>query len=170
MSLMSPIEQFRIDSADLLEVADFEISALLKRAYVEDGFTSPGRSEVLFAPPAVRGRGRLVCARPQGAEALAGMVVVVTPDSPARRLAAADEAELHLLAVDHAYRGLGVGSALVCAAMQVAHEQGFHKIILWTQPTMTVAQRLYESAGFARAEHRDPTINGLRFMAYEKQW
>jgi ribosomal protein S18 acetylase RimI-like enzyme len=97
------------------------------------------------------------------------MVIVVTPDSPARRLANADEAELHLLAVDDAYRGVGLGRALVSAAIEVAKELGFRKIVLWTQPSMTAAQKLYESTGFVRADHRDPTINGMRFLAYESQ-
>ena len=162
--------QFRIDSADSLKVADAEIGDLLNKAYVGGGFTSPERGEVIFAPPAVRGRGHLICARPQGAEKLAGMVIVVTPDSPARRIANADEAELHLLAVDDECRRLGLGGALVKAAIDVTKELGFRKMVLWTQPSMTAAQKLYESAGFVRAVHRDPTINGMRFLAYEKQW
>lgn len=162
--------QFRIDSADSLKIADSEISDLLKRTYVEGGYTSLDKGELLFSPPAVRSRGRLICARPQGAKKLAGMVIVVTPDSPARRIANADEAELHLLAVDPRYRGLGLGRALVQAAIEVVHELGFRKIILWTQPTMAVAHMLYESAGFVRAAPRDPTINGLHYLAYERQW
>ncbi len=159
--------QFQIDSAESMKVADTEISGLLKSAYVEGGYTSPERGEVLFEPSAVRGRGHLICARPQGEEVLAGMVIVVTPDSPARRIANFDEAELHLLAVAHAYRGQGLGRALVSAAITVAHELGFQNMTLWTQPTMTAAQGLYESAGFVRATQRDPNINGLSFMAYE---
>lgn len=162
--------QFRIDSADSLEVVDAEIGNLLNKAYVGGGFTSPERGEVIFAPPAVRGRGHLICARPLGAKKLAGMVIVVFPDSSARRLANSDEAELHLLAVDGAYRGVGLGHALVQAATDFAHEHGFRKMVLWTQPSMFAAQRLYEYSGFVRALHRDPTINGMQFLAYEKQW
>jgi ribosomal protein S18 acetylase RimI-like enzyme len=167
---MSPTEKFRIGSADSLKVADSEIGDLLRKSYVEAGFTSPERGEVIFAPTAVRGRGHLICARPQGNESLAGMVIVVTPDSPARRIANADEVELHLLAVDCEYRGLGLGRDLVETALDMANGLGYRKMILWTQPAMTVAQKLYESAGFGRTESRDPTINGLKFMAYEKQW
>ncbi|MDD5057061.1 MAG: GNAT family N-acetyltransferase [Sideroxydans sp.] len=150
-----------------MKVADCEISGLLTSAYVDGGFTTSDKASVLFAPSAVRGRGHLLCARPQGGDKLAGMVIVVTPDSPARRLANMDEAELHLLAVADAYRGQGLGRVLVSAAISAAHEFGFQKMILWTQPTMTAAQGLYESTGFIRAAHRDPTINGLRFLAYE---
>jgi len=166
---MSPTTQFRIDSADSLNVSNVEIHDFLTRAYVKGGYTSAERGEVLFAPPTVRARGNLICARPKGADVLAGMVIVVTPDSPARRLANADEAELHLLAVDDAYRSLGLGRALVGAATDIARGLGFRKIVLWTQPSMTAAQKLYESAGFVRAAHRDPTINGMPFLAYESQ-
>jgi ribosomal protein S18 acetylase RimI-like enzyme len=65
---------------------------------------------------------------------------------------------------------LGLGRALVRAAIDVGDELGFHKMVLWTQPVMTSAQMLYESAGFIRGAHRDPIINGLRFLAYETQW
>lgn len=164
------MKQFLIDSPDALNVADSEIGDLLRRVYVDGGFTTPERGASLFSPSAVRSRGRLICARPQGSEKLAGMVIVVTPDSPARRLASSDEAELHLLAVDSAYRGLGLGHTLVSAAIAVAGELGFRGAILWTQPTMTAAQRLYEAAGFVRVAHRDPTFNGIQFLAYEKRW
>jgi ribosomal protein S18 acetylase RimI-like enzyme len=167
---MAKTRQFRVASADSLQVSDMEIGDLLRKSYVEAGFTSPERGEAIFSPTAVRSRGRLICARPQGAEKLAGMVIVVIPNSPARRIANSDEAELHLLAVDDEYRGLGLGRTLVRTALDAANELGFRKMILWTQPTMTAAQRLYESAGFARAECRDPTINGLKFLAYERQW
>ena len=167
---MSPTGKFRIGSADSLKVADTEIGDLLGKSYVEAGFTSPERAEAIFEPTAVRGRGHLICARPQGNESLAGMVIVVTPDSPARRIANADEIELHLLAVDSEYRGLGLGRDLVETAIGMANGLGYRKMILWTQPAMTVAQKLYESAGFGRTVSRDPTINGLKFMAYEKQW
>jgi ribosomal protein S18 acetylase RimI-like enzyme len=162
--------QFQIDTADSSNVADSQISDLLKSAYVESGFTTSDRAAVLFAPSAVRGRGHLICARPQEIDKLAGMVIVVTPDSSARRLASSDEVEMHLLAVDNEYRGLGLGRALVGAAIDVAQELGFRKMILWTQPAMTAAQKLYESAGFVRKAHRDPIINGLKFLVYETHW
>jgi GNAT superfamily N-acetyltransferase len=162
--------KFQLDSPASLNVTDLEIGELLKKVYVGEGFTSADRAEVIFAPSAVRGRGRLICARAQGNEALAGMVIVVTPDSPAKRIAGPDETELHLLAVDQAYRGMGLGLALVGAAIDAAKELGFNKMALWTQPVMTSAQKLYGCMGFIRAPHRDPTINGSRFLAYETQW
>lgn len=151
-------------------VADSEVSDLLVRVYVEGGFTKPERATALFAPSTVRSRGYLLCARPQDGGTLAGMVIVVPPNSGARRLAGPDETEMQLLAVDQIYRGFGLGRALVRAALDVANEQGFRRMVLWTQPTMKNAQRLYESVGFVRAARRDPTHDGKQFLAYEKLW
>lgn len=161
---------FRLDNPESLSVADSEIGDLLTSVFVESGFTAPDRAAVLFSPAAVRHRGHLICARPQDEQTLAGMVIVVPPDSPARRLAHPDETEMHLLAVSPASRGLGLGRALVKAATAVASELGYRKMVLWTQPGMVSAQKLYESEGFLRAFGRDPTMNGIRFLAYEKQW
>ena len=162
--------QFRIDRTDSSAAVDPEIGDLLTRVYVEEGYTTRERSATLFAPRAVCSRGQVICARAQAGGALAGIVIVVRPDAPARRMARADETEMHLLAVDPAYRGLGLGRTLVGAAAEYAHELGFRKIVLWTQPSMTAARKLYESAGFARAARRDPVFDGVQFLAYEIQW
>jgi len=148
-------------------VSDPELVALLRRAYVDGGFTTPERALTVFAPAAVRQRGHMILARGREDHALAGMVVVVPPSSHARRLAGPDEAELHLLAVDPAYRGRGVGRALILAALESIHRQGFRKTVLWTQPSMVGAQRLYEGLGFVRNASRDPNFDGIRFLAYE---
>ena len=161
---------FRIDSADSLNVTDPEIGCLLTEVYVESGLTSSDRAVALFSPPAVRSRGQLICARSQREAVFAGMVIVVPPDSPARHIAYPDETEMHLLAVRQAYRGFGLGRALVRAATAIASQLGYHKMVLWTQPIMTAAQALYESEGFLRASDRYPTMNGIKYLAYDKQW
>ncbi|MEZ6094417.1 MAG: GNAT family N-acetyltransferase [Pirellulaceae bacterium] len=100
---------------------------------------------------------------------LAGMVMVVRPDSPARRMAETDEAEIHLLAVDSIYRGQGLGRMLMARALETIRDMGFEKVVLWTQPTMLPAHRLYESLGFVRAHWRDPVLDEVEFFAYEKK-
>lgn len=162
--------KFHIGSAESLNVSDFEISGILTSVYVDGGFTVPEKAAALFSPSAVRGRGRLICARPEKIDALAGMVILVFPDSPARRIAAPNEVEIHLLAVGKNYRGFGLGSALVAATVEAAHAQNFRKMVLWTQPEMSIAQKLYESLGFVRAAHRDPAVDGKHFLVYEKRW
>lgn len=166
---MSSSDEFSLLDASPA-VSDPELSALLTSAYVGGGFTSPERAVTVFAPRAVRQRGQLILARARRDHALAGMVVVVPPSSPARRVAEADEAELHLLAVDPRHRGRGLGRALITTALDSIDRQGFRKTVLWTQPSMVAAQRLYEGLGFARNAARDPTLDGIRFLAYERMW
>jgi ribosomal protein S18 acetylase RimI-like enzyme len=145
-------------------VDDDEIEQLLRRVYVDGGFTSPDLAETLFAAAAVRARGRILFVR-EG-QALAGMIIVVPPTSPARRLAAAGEMELHLLAVAPEQRHAGVGGALVGAALDSARAAGFASVVLWTQPTMHAAQRLYEQCGFVRAPERDFERSERSFRVY----
>lgn len=159
--------QFEHDGAT---VADSELVGLLNSAYVGGGFTSADRASRVFEPTAVRRRGKMIFARSRENHLLAGMVIVVLPDSPARRIAQPDETELHLLAVEPLFHGRGLGRALIDAALYSIHAQGFRKTVLWTQPSMVVAQRLYEKTGFVRAVARDPQLDGIQFLAYEKTW
>jgi ribosomal protein S18 acetylase RimI-like enzyme len=151
-------------------VSDSELVSLLNHAYVGGGFTTPERALTVFEPTAVRQRGELIFVRSQNDHALAGMVIVVAPDSAARRISESDEAELHLLAVDPLHQGCGLGRALMTAALESIHAKGFSKAVLWTQPSMNVAQRLYEKVGFVRNVSRDPTLDGIPFLAYEISW
>lgn len=150
------------------EIPDSEITALLMEAYVGGGFTSLERAARIFDPTAVRSRGELITAR-TSENVLAGMVIVVQPGSPARRIAEPDEAEIHLLAVANKYRGLGLGRRLMSQALKSILDLGLTRTILWTQPTMIPAHRLYESMGFVRAHGRDPVLDETYFLAYEKR-
>ncbi len=162
----SHMKEFHIES-NPSSVSDSEITVLLNRAYVEGGFTSPDRAASKFVPSAVRKRGETICARTSEG-ALAGMVIVVRPDAPARRMAEPDEAEIHLLAVDPQYQGIGLGRLLMTKALESIKDMGLRKTVLWTQPTMIPAHRLYESLGFTRAAARDPVFDEVHFLAYVK--
>ena len=62
-------------------------------------------------------------------------------------------------------RGLGVGKALVLAAMQVAERIGYREMRLDTLPSMTAAQALYRKLGFEPIEaYYDTPIAGTSFM------
>ena len=153
---------------DAERVTDSEINRLLTNAYVGGGFTSAERAATIFVPASVRIRGKMVVAR-TAEGVFAGMVIVVRPDSPAQRMAEPDEAEIQLLAVDSIFRGQGLGRMLMSTALEIIREMGFEKSVLWTQPAMLPAHRLYESLGFVRVPSRDPVLDGILFFAYEKR-
>jgi len=157
--------EFEIGTADFLGIDDFELSELLTQVYVAGGFTAPDEAVSLFEPSAVRKRGTIIGAREKQHLKLAGIVIVVPPDSPARRLAQNNEAELHLLGVKPEYRRHGLGRMLVESAIDRAKQSGYSKIILWTQVSMKSAQKLYEATGFIHVA--DMKRNSRDFKIYE---
>lgn len=158
--------EFEVAPAERLAVRDAELAELLTEVYVGGGYTAPDAAVAHFAPAAVRQRGMLIGARESEESRLAGMVVVVPPDSPARRLARSNQAEMQLLGVRPQYRGQGLGRLLVDAAIAAAARLGCTRLILWTQPSMEEAQRLYESAGFVHTG--DMSRDGRPYRVYER--
>jgi ribosomal protein S18 acetylase RimI-like enzyme len=156
----------RIETIRDREVPDGDMQLLLTQAYVDGGFTAPDRAREIFAPAAIHARGDILCAWFAGSAELAGMVIVVPPTSAAKRFAGDDEAEMHLLATASAFRRMGVGRALVHAAMDHARKAGLSRMLLWTQTSMHAAQRLYASAGFVRVPGRDFSDSGQRFLFF----
>lgn len=157
--------EFEIATGKSLGITDLELTELLTQVYVAGGFTTPDEAISLFEPSAVKNRGVLLGAREKHHSKLAGIIIVVPPDSPARRLAKDNEAEIHLLGVKPEYRGHGIGRKLVEAAITRAKQSGYSKLILWTQLSMTEAQKLYESEGFVHID--DIARNERVFKVYE---
>ncbi|MEM2160055.1 MAG: GNAT family N-acetyltransferase [Candidatus Nitrosotenuis sp.] len=84
-------------------------------------------------------------------------------------MAKTDEAEIHLLAVDHKARCQGIASSLIAACEQRAISFGYSKMVLSTQQSMCGAHRLYEQLGYQRNPMRDWSRgNDKKFLVYEK--
>ena len=61
-------------------------------------------------------------------------------------------AQLRLLYVDPAARGLGIGATLVEECLQFARAAGYTEIMLWTNSVLADARRIYQRASFTLGE------------------
>jgi len=154
----------RIEPLEASPQADAALEALLYETYVRGGFTDAVLAGTLLAA-AVRARGEVLAAR-DGTDSLLGTLTLVAPGSPARRLATPEEFELHLLAVRPDARRRGIGEALVRSALQRAQAEGARGVVLWTQPTMEAAQRLYRRCGFERDASADFSRAARQFLVH----
>lgn len=79
------------------------------------------------------------------------------------------DCELKRLYVAPAARGLGLGGALLAAAIREAAGKGYARLLLDTLPTMHEAMALYERAGFRRTAAYYPAAPGTLFFSLPLQ-
>lgn len=65
-----------------------------------------------------------------------------------------DQGELGNVAVDESFRGRGIGSKLIRAVLERAHERGVHEVFLEVRKSNVRAQELYKSFGFLEVGRR----------------
>lgn len=78
--------------------------------------------------------------------------------------------QLRLLLLDPRARGMGLGKALVDAALSFARKVGYRKVVLWTECRLDTARAIYQKAGFVRVreephDHFGPTVMGEEWEA-----
>ena len=140
------------------------VGALTERVYRTGGFGSDDYAKVLLDGQSRIRDAIVLVAAVDGA--IAGTVTLALPGSPLAHLSQAGEAEVRMLAVDQAARGLGLASRLMAACETQARDEGLIAVILCTETGMHAAQRLYERRGYLRQPARDWQIRDVRLIAY----
>src|SRR5215472_409365 len=163
-----------------------ELGDVRLAAYRADGFLSPqstyapmlralgadGLGHVLVAvdgePSGSVGSASSNCpSQGSGYGRILGTVMLQSWPHNGESVAGPDEAEIRALAVLPEARGMGLGRTLLTAAITRAAAVGVGRLVLLTQPGMTAAQHLYETAGFDRVSERDWSPEpGVTLLAY----
>lgn len=89
--------------------------------------------------------------------AVLGVVALLAPGEPSRAVALEGEAELARLVVSSAARRQGIGRALADRCAELARNEGWPAISLWSRLYQRAGHRLYESLGYQRRPERDST-------------
>ena len=141
-----------------------DVLRLLTDVYVGEGYVGRERAAAFYQRELLEGAGTVLTAvEGRGGPGVLGVVILLHRGSPLTQVAREDEAEFRLLAVDARGRGRGIGEALVAACIAGASRAPLaaRRLVLWTRPRMTAAQRLYERLGFRRAPERDGLLAPL---------
>lgn len=98
---------------------------------------------------------------------LAGAVVYVGPGRPRSSFFQPEWSVVRMLAVDPAFRGHGIGRALVEECVRRARRDRVEAIALHTTPMMNVALAMYQRMGF-EFSHDAPPLLGVPYGVYLK--
>lgn len=141
---------------------------LLKRVYVGDGYTTHEHAEAFMRRELLEAGGELLVARATDHPVI-GTVLYLFPNGPLAQVAREGEAEIRLLAVAPEAREQAMGTCLVAECIRRAEAEGAHAVVLWSQPTMLAAHRLYLRRGFVRTPERDEDDpRGFRRWVFRK--
>jgi GNAT superfamily N-acetyltransferase len=86
-----------------------------------------------------------------------GSVMLVQARDDATQAVLDGTAQLRLLLVEPAARGLGLGKRLSTQCEQFARQRGYQRIVLWTNANLAAARGIYRQAGYrltGREAHR----------------
>lgn len=127
---------------------------VLHAVYAGEAYASRARVQENMTRAKLDGQGAFLVAVDE-VDRLLGATLLLTPGSPLHQVAEAGEKEFRMLAVAKEARGRGAGEALVQACIDRAQAAKASGLVLWTQPSMLAAHRLYERLGFERVPERD---------------
>lgn len=140
--------------------------AILHRVYVGEGYTTAERAAAFQNRERLDPAGEMFIAV-DGEGRIGGAVLFLHADSELRQLAREGERECRMLGVHPDARGTGAGEMLVRACLERAVNEGAKRVVLWSQPRMLAAHRLYERLGFVRAPERDePDERGFMRLVF----
>jgi DNA-binding MarR family transcriptional regulator/GNAT superfamily N-acetyltransferase len=74
-------------------------------------------------------------------------------------------AQLRMLLVEPAARGLGIGKRLVGECERFARQSGYRKIMLWTNSVLDAARHIYERAGYKLVKEERETSFGKNLVS-----
>jgi ribosomal protein S18 acetylase RimI-like enzyme len=127
---------------------------VLHAVYAGEAFATWERVQEMMTRARLEGQGAFLIAV-DGHEHVLGATLLLAPGSGLHQVARAGEREFRMLAVAKEARNRGVGEALVQACIARSQAAQARGLVLWTQPSMTAAHRLYERLGFVRVPERD---------------
>lgn len=141
------------------------IGELTASTYLAEGYAGEGYVSVLRDVAARATQATVLVAVVDGQ--VAGAVTVVTEGGDYAEQAGQGEAVIRMLVTAPAFRGAGIGTALVSEAVRVARRARCSAIRLSTQESMSAAHRVYEKQGFTRTPDRDwSPLPGLELLTY----
>jgi ribosomal protein S18 acetylase RimI-like enzyme len=150
--------------------ADFSrIAQLTVDVYVGGGLATPAYEPELADVTGRAERAELLVVRDPAGRVVGSVALVLTGDF-GNVITSDEEAAFRMLVVDPAAQGQGLGELLVTTCLERARAVGKRRMVISTDPLMTVAHRLYERLGFTRLPERDWCPQpGVDLLVYSRE-